>query len=70
MALTRERLRQFHDDRVRPVRLAAELEIPDPRWSPCQAWAMEPGVVSPAWLLRLSLAWVVVFTGAVLVEPA
>lgn len=66
MALTRDRLRDTRDDRLRPV--------PGPGPAPApgrlHAWATETDVVPRRWRLGLLVAWATVYTAAVLLEPA
>lgn len=70
MALTRKQLRRLRDERVRTVRLPGD-EVPPRAPQPSRRdWAMAPGAVPPAWRRSLAVSWVVVFGGAVLLEPA
>ncbi|MGH9165669.1 MAG: hypothetical protein ACRDZW_09185, partial [Acidimicrobiales bacterium] len=59
-----------HDDRLDLVRLAGPppLPVPSPR-SAVREWAGAPGAVSLGWRRGLGLAWVLVYTGAALLEP-
>ncbi|MGH9181543.1 MAG: hypothetical protein ACRDY5_07505, partial [Acidimicrobiales bacterium] len=72
MALTRDQLGDLRDDRVRPLALPGAADRPGPpgRRPTFGDWARQTGAVSDRWRQRLSEAWVVVFTGAVMLEPA
>ena len=68
MALTKDQLRDLHDDTVRPVPLPVEAPPPSPPL--VGRWAMTPGTVPASWRRGLGLAWVVVLTVALVLEPA
>lgn len=70
MALTRHPLAELTDETIRqvdlgPVTRSAPLRVVDMR-----SWATEPAAVSRRWGRGLAVAWVVVYTAAVLLEPA
>lgn len=69
MGLTRDQLRDLRDDRLRPVLLPVAAAAPAARPSR-REWAVAPDAVSPACRRGLALAWVVVLTGVLLLEPA
>lgn len=65
MSLTRSQLEQLHDDRPRRVRLGEPGRRP-----PVRRWLTEPGAVPGRWPGGLGVAWLVVFSAAIALEPA
>lgn len=65
MSLTRNTLQQLGDDRVRRVRLADAQERPSLR-----RWLTEDERVGGRWPRAMGVAWLVVFSVAVAVEPS
>lgn len=66
MSLTRDSLRQLHEERSREVRLRPGS---GPR-RPLGEWVTEPGAVGRGWPGALAVAWIVVFAAATVLEPA
>lgn len=65
MSLTRDSLQELHEERSREVRLTAGTRRP-----PLGHWLTDAGVVPGRWPQALGVAWIVVFAGAALLEPA
>jgi len=68
MALTRHPLQDLSDETVQQVDLAPPLAARPA--VDLRAWITEPAAVSRRWGQALAVAWVLVYSAAVLLEPA